>query len=86
MLQARAKIGRTLDITGRTLGVAPRLYAMLLNAGLYEVGYEAFTVDLGTTGGKTAHVYLSEMVRYAFTVKLWLFNRASWKVMSSTCL
>ncbi len=69
MLQARTKIGRTLDATGSTLGVAQRLYAMLLDAGLYEVGYDVFTIDLGTMGGNTAHVFLSEIVRHAFILK-----------------
>ena len=69
MLQARTKIGRTLDRTGSTLGVVQRLYAMLLDAGLYEVGYDVFTLDLGTMGGNIAHVFLSEIVRYAFTIK-----------------
>ncbi len=68
-LQARAKLGRTLDATGSTLGVAQRLYTMLLNAGLYEVGYDVFTIDLGTMGGNVAHIFLSEIVRDAFIVK-----------------
>ena len=69
MLRARAKLGRSLDATGRTLGVAQRLYAMLLQAGLYEVGYDVFTVDVGAMGGNAAHVFLSEIVSRAFVVK-----------------
>ena len=68
-LQARAKLGRSLDATGRSLGVAQRLYAMMLDAGLYEVGYDVFALDLGTMGGSAAHVFLSEIVHHAFTVK-----------------
>ena len=69
MLQARAKLGRTLDATGSTLGVAQRLYAMLLHAGLYEVGYDVFTVDVGAQGSNAAPLFLSEIVRRAFVAK-----------------
>lgn len=69
MLQARANLGRTLDETGSTLGVAQRLYGMLLDAGLHEVGYDVFTIDLGVLGGSTAHLFLSEIVQQAFIVK-----------------
>ena len=69
MLQARAKLGRTLDATGSTLGVAQRLYAMLLNAGLYEVGYDVFTVDVGANGGNAVPLFLSEIVHRAFVSK-----------------
>ncbi len=69
MLQARAKLGRTLDPTGSTLGVAQRLYAMLLQAGLYDVGYDVFTVDVGAMSSDVAHRFLSEIVRRAFVVK-----------------
>ncbi len=69
MLQARAKIGRTLDTTGTTLGVAQRLYPMLLKAGLYDVNYDAFTIDVGALSGDAAHRFLAEIVRRAFAVK-----------------
>ncbi|GAC1590693.1 MAG: hypothetical protein NVS4B1_35640 [Ktedonobacteraceae bacterium] len=69
MLQARAKLERTLGETGSTLGIAQHLYAMLLATGLYEVGYDVFTIDLGTMGGHMAHILLSEVVRHAFIVK-----------------
>ena len=69
MLQARAKLGRTLDATGSTLGVVQRLYAMLLDVGLYEVGYDVFTVDVGAMAGHAAPLFLSEIVRRAFVVK-----------------
>lgn len=69
MLQARAKIGRSLDVTGSTLGVAQRLYAMLLQAGLYDVGYDVFTVDVGAMSGNIAYHFLSEIVSRAFIVK-----------------
>ena len=69
MLQARAKIGRSLDATGSTLGVAQRLYAMLLQAGLYDVGYDVFTVDIGVMSGNVAYHFLSEIVSRAFIVK-----------------
>ncbi|GAC1656067.1 MAG: hypothetical protein NVS4B12_28600 [Ktedonobacteraceae bacterium] len=68
-LKARARLGRTLDESGSTLGVAQRLYAMLHEVGLYEIGYDVFTVDLGALGGSTAHAFLSEMVRLAFVAK-----------------
>ncbi len=69
MLQARAKLGRSLDATGSTLGVAQRLYAMLLQAGLYDVDYEVFTVDVGAMSGNIAYHFLSEIVSRAFIVK-----------------
>ena len=69
MLQARARIGRSLDVTGRTLGVAQRLYGMLLQAGLYDVGYDVFTVDIGAMSGNVAYHFLSEIVSRAFIVK-----------------
>ncbi len=69
MLQARARLGRSLDATGSTLGVAQRLYGMLLQAGLYDVGYDVFTVDVGTMSGKVAYHFLSEIVSRAFIVK-----------------
>jgi len=69
ILQARAMLGRTLDKTGSTFGVAQQLYAMLQAVGLYEVGYELFTVDLGVQGGSTAHSFLAEIVRHAFVIK-----------------
>ncbi len=69
VLQARAKLGRTLDRTGHTLGVIQKLYALLQNVGLYEVNYDLFTIDLGVLGGSTAHLFLTEIVRHAFIVK-----------------
>lgn len=69
MLQARAKLGRSLDVTGSTLGVLQRLYAMLLQAGLYDVGYDIFTVDVGAMSGDIAYHFLSEIVSRAFIVK-----------------
>ena len=69
MLKARAKLGRSLDMTGSTLGVAQRLYAMLLQAGLYDVGYDVFTVDVGAMSGNVAYHFLSEIVTRAFIVK-----------------
>ena len=69
MLQARAKLGRSLDATGSTLGVAQRLYSMLLHAGLYDVGYDVFTVDVGAMSGNVAYHFLSEIVSRAFVVK-----------------
>ncbi len=69
MLKARAKLGRSLDMTGSTLGVAQRLYAMLLQAGLYDVGYDVFTVDVGAMSGNVAYHFLAEIVSRAFIVK-----------------
>ncbi len=68
-LQARAQLGRSLDSSGMTLGVVQRLYGMMLDASLDEVGYELHTVDLGFTGGTTAQLFLSDMVRNAFVTK-----------------
>ena len=69
ILQARAQLGHIIDVAGTTYGVAQRLYGMLLHAGLYEVGYDVFTVDLGAMGGNAAPLFLSEIVRRAFVVK-----------------
>ncbi len=69
MLKARAKLGRSLDMTGSTLGVAQRLYAMLLQVGLYDVDYDVFTVDVGAMSGNVAYHFLSEIVSRAFIVK-----------------
>ena len=69
VLQAQAKLGRTLDMTGRTLGVLQRLYAMLLQAGLYDVGYDVFTLDVGAMSGDVARRFLSQFARQAFVMK-----------------
>lgn len=69
VLQARAELGQTLDETGRTLGVAQRLYALLLNTDLYDVGYDAFTIDLGIMGGATERLFLADSMRQACIMK-----------------
>jgi len=68
-LQARAQLGRSLDASGMTLGVAQRLYGMMLDVGLDEVNYELHTVDLGFMGGTTARIFLAEIVHNAFVIK-----------------
>ncbi len=69
VLQTQAKLGRTLDTTGTTLGVLQRLYAMLLQAGLYDVGYDVFTIDVGSTSGDVARRFLTQFARQAFVMK-----------------
>lgn len=41
-----------------SMGVASRLYSMLLREQLDDVNYDLYTVDLGFLGGNTAHALL----------------------------
>lgn len=69
MLQARARLGRSLDVVGTSLGVAQRLYAMLQQASLDEVAYDLHTIDLGYMSGNMARIFLHEIIRSAHLVK-----------------
>lgn len=69
MLQTNARMGRSLDVTGATRGVAQRLYSMLQRASLEEVSYDLYTIDLGYMAGNSAHVFLQEFLRNAYHAK-----------------
>jgi ubiquinone/menaquinone biosynthesis C-methylase UbiE len=69
LMQARAKTGRSMDPFGETMGVAQRLYGMLLYAGFQEVTYDLHTIDLGFMGGDTARMLLNHFMHNAFIVK-----------------
>ncbi len=69
VLQANAHMGRSLDVTGATLGVAQRLYSMLQQASLEEVAYDLHTVDLGYMAANSRHVFLQEILRNAYHAK-----------------
>jgi ubiquinone/menaquinone biosynthesis C-methylase UbiE len=68
-LQALSTLGRTMDSTGVTFGVAARLYGMLLHTPLEEIRYDLHIIDLGFMSGSNAQVFLTEILRQAFLVK-----------------
>jgi SAM-dependent methyltransferase len=68
-LQTSARLGRTMDESGMTEGVAHRLYGMLLQARLDEVNYDLHIIDLGFMGGEADHTFLGQLVRHAYLIK-----------------
>lgn len=68
-LQARNKLCQTLHSSETIASVAPRLYNMLLQTSLDEVGYDLHTIDLGFLSGNTGYIFLAEILRHAFLMK-----------------
>lgn len=68
-VRAQIPLNRVMDTTGRTYGVAQRLYSMLLQAPFDEVTYEPHILDLGFKGGKIAHHIHAECVQKSFKLR-----------------
>lgn len=68
-LQIYNALGRTLDKSGLTVGVATRLYSMLLQASFDEVAYELYCLDFGFMAGPAMHLLLTQTIRQAAIIK-----------------